>query len=254
MVWLTADMRATRYRAKGEWVNLVGATFETVDFSGSTFHPFNAQASRFIACDFTKVKMKSGCLGIEKGDIQSVYRDCIFDRTDLRGAVPGNARFERCLFRDSRLDHWTALTAEFIDCAFEGRLIDVRFGGATSFPSVETIGVGRNRNAFHGNDFSAAELVRVEFILGIDLAANRLPQGPEYVVLDRLHDRIVQARVAVSRWADDSDRETGLLWLRILSEGGYIGQSSLHARRADIAAGDGEVGARLLELLGAPLD
>ncbi len=253
MLWLTEDMHNVRYRATGEWTNLVGARFEAVDFSGSVFDPFNAQASIFLGCDFTKVKMKSGSLGILQGHVPSVYRDCTFERADLRGAGPDNARFERCLFRDTRIDGWGAIEAEFVDCTFEGRLTDVRFSGATSFPNFKSVDIGRSRNEFRGNDLSTAELVRVEFILGVDLSVNRLPEGPEYIHVDRLPERIARARADVARWPDDKAREKALLWLRTFSEGGYVGQPSLFWRRVDIAPKQPDVGARLLELLEAPM-
>jgi hypothetical protein len=43
--------------------------------------------------------------------------------------------------------------------------------------------LGRDRNEFHGNDFSAANLIDVAFRTGIDLAQQRLPSNPEYLYL-----------------------------------------------------------------------
>jgi hypothetical protein len=250
MVWLEEDLRATTFVARGEWVNLVGATFTNVDFRGSRFEPFNAQASTFLGCDFTNVKFKTGSLGISQGGVPSTYRDCLFDRADLRGTAPDLARFERCSFRKARIDGWDAFTAEFVDCTFEGRLADIRFTGTTRMSSID---VGRTRNEFHGNDFTGAELVRVEFICGIDLAANRLPDGPGYVHLDRRAERIERARADVARWPDDAEREVALLALRIYSREVYADQPDLFKRRDDVAPRHPAVRARLLELLERPL-
>lgn len=252
MHWLLEDMRSTTYRANGEWTNLVSSTFGEVDFRGSVFDPFNAQASTFIGCDFTGVKMKTGSLGITQGGYQSRYVDCVFDRADLRGARPSNARFERCTFRRTKIDGWVLeFLAEFIDCVFEGRFRNVRFTGTTQMSAV---GVGRRVNEFHGNDFTKAELQGVEFTCGIDLGANQMPNDPVYFYLDRLQERIERARPIVGAWPDAEDRRWGELYLSIWSENCNAHQLTLFYRRDFLDRYRPEAGIRLIALLEQPLD
>lgn len=245
---MTPESTGSQYRAKGGWHNFIGGTYQNVSFVGSRFDVFNAAHVSFSGCDFTGAKMKGGAFG--GGRAQSVFRDCIFDRSDLHHALPCDVRFERCSFENTKIDGWRADGAEFVDCTFTGRIRGARFTGSPRFYGVD---LGRERNEFHGNDFTGAELIEVEFVLGIDLRANRLPTSPDYAYLDRRAERIERARADIARWEDDRERERALLELRIFSEGGYRTQPDLFVRRADLVPRMSAVRDRLLALLEAPL-
>lgn len=242
------DLRDTRFAVPEEWVIFAGVTFERVDLRGARFRPFGAQASTFIDCDFTGAKFSTGSFG-SLG--RSVYRNCRFERADLRGiTLVGNARFERCSFVGAKIEGWRADCAEFVDCVFGGRLRDCRFAGR---PWTCPGDVGRDRNDFRGNDFRAAELDGVMFVYGIDLAAQRLPEGPEYIRLDRLAARIGRARAIIARWPDDTARERAFAMLRIYSEDGYAEQRELFTRRSTVKVLGPELVEQVWALLAEPL-
>jgi hypothetical protein len=147
----------------------------------------------------------SGAQGLF-GHCPSVYRDCTFDHVDfgLRGGgfLLGEARFERCTFRYCNFRDFEARHADFIGCSFIGVMRSARFWGTT--PQ----GDDRPRhNLFTGNDLSQAKPRRVEFRNGVDLSANRLPEGPEYLRLDRFRERLQRARAAVADWPEEERRD-----------------------------------------------
>jgi hypothetical protein len=101
----------------------------------------------------------------------------------LRYCNPGLARFERCSFERAKLDGWQSWHAEFIDCRFSGRVKTVVFSAGLN--DDPTRGPIRTEPLeFRGNDFHASDLVDVSFSGGIDIGAQLLPDGPEYVRLD----------------------------------------------------------------------
>src|SRR5262245_12475258 len=138
-------------------LEFVEASVTRLDLSGTHLAGFTATASTFDACTFTNCVIRRGTLGRAPS---STYRDCRFDGADLRGVQPANVRFERCRFDGARLEKWLCFTAEFVDCHFGGRLSEVVFRGEV-FPPSSAAAVGRDRNAFTGNDFRAAELLGV---------------------------------------------------------------------------------------------
>jgi hypothetical protein len=223
VTWSITD---ERFEAAGTWINFLFGEYARVDFRGQRFDPFHADSSTFADCDFRGIQFRSGTLGIRaRNSRQSVYVRCAFDGADLRHVRPGNARFEECTFRGSKLDHWRADDAEFVNCVFSGRMADVRFSGR---PRDEYSALtGRVRNTFLGNDLSAAELREVMFVYGIDLRAQRLPQGDSYVRFDHPRERIARARSIIAQWPDPTEREDALFLLRLFSESGYEEQDEI---------------------------
>jgi len=185
---------------------------------------FNAKASVFERCDFSRARLRGGTLGTSP---QCLYRECRFDRADLRGVQPGNARFESCTFENARLDKWLCLSAEFVRCRFAGPIQEVIFS-ARVFPPESAAALGRQRNEFVENDFSNAELINVAFVRGLDLSAQQLPHGPEYVRVPTA--RIAGAREIVERWEPEA-RDAALKMLKFYSERGYEEQVELFVRR-----------------------
>jgi uncharacterized protein YjbI with pentapeptide repeats len=221
---VTSDLRNSRFQPHARWINF-SARCERVDFSGCRFEPFHALNAAFVECDFSRARLKNASMGIEFRERagwsrQVLYRDCRFDQADMR-ALPhiGNARFERCSFRETRMEGWRADRAEFIDCVFAGRMYDCRFAGR---PWTDEDGAtGRERNEFSGNDFREAELAAVAFVYGIDLTAQLLPEGDRYLLLDRPVERLDRVRAQIARWPQDDVREYALANLQqvMISEG-----------------------------------
>jgi len=99
----------------------------------------------------------------------------------MRGAKAGFARFEDCIFEDSRLDGWLATNAEFVRCTFVGKLTDAVFFGR---PDLIGRWLSRRRiNEFAGNDFEQASVWNVDFRYGVALELQRLPADPDLVVI-----------------------------------------------------------------------
>jgi uncharacterized protein YjbI with pentapeptide repeats len=232
---VTMDLKGVKFDQTAAWVNFTNVRCERVDFSGRRFRPFHALDATFIECDFSRASLTYAGLGIQFREAQGwskqvLYRDCRFDRADMRHMPHiGNARFERCSFRETRMEGWRADSAEFIDCVFGGRMYDCCFAGR---PWRDEEGAtGRTRNEFHGNDFREVDLQAVQFAYGIDLDAQLLPEGDQYVRLSRPRERVDRVRALVSRWPDDADREYALGSLRIISSPGDFEQDQLFLDR-----------------------
>jgi uncharacterized protein YjbI with pentapeptide repeats len=195
----------------------VNATLEGVDFSGLDIGRFYAQASVFDRCDFSGAKLHDGTFSIPP---PSIYRDCRFDHAKLRFQSPGLARFERCSFDHTVIDHWICGNSSFVDCTFVGRFRDIEFSGGMNPTELRVVPM--HPNEFHGNDFSGAKLIDVEFTGGIDLDAQKLPTGPEYHRFDIRPETVARVeRLIPSLPADEQEKARSLVrWFR----GRYAGQ------------------------------
>lgn len=213
------------------------AALERVDLSGCRFGTFSAAASEFRECDFRRATFAGEG---QFGNVgrQTRYVACRFDSSDLRAMWNlGNVRFERCSFDNAKIHDWWGDAAEFVDCHFAGRLTMCRFVGRIWSPTWLERGrldPPRERNEFRGNDFREADPIDCRFAYGIEIGANRWPTGPEYVLLDRLPERIARARAIVEQWADEAARKEAMSILKIYSRHGYEEQQELFARRDNV--------------------
>jgi uncharacterized protein YjbI with pentapeptide repeats len=187
----SGHLSGVRFEPARDGVNFQGATFENVDFSGLRIEHFHVSGSTFERCDFRRSVLRGGF----SVPPRSEYRDCLFDRADLRQCNPGLARFERCAFDGAKLDGWDSTHAAFIECHFSGRMRNVSFsGGMHNDPTLASrvsservqalLARPQQPNEFRGNDFRGADLDAVEFRGGIDLDAQLLPVEPEYLRSD----------------------------------------------------------------------
>ncbi|WP_432926831.1 pentapeptide repeat-containing protein [Microbispora sp. CA-135349] len=199
------------------------ARLVNADFSGTRFADFSSHAGEFEGCDFSGAAFEYLSLGATAAEgtwdrvswPQSVFRDCVFRRTRFAPRTFfGNVRFERCVFDRARLRQQTFTTeAEFVDCVFSGRLREINFWGR---PPRDETALGRERNAFTGNDFTAAELDHVAF-RHIDLHAQRWPGPPGYALLDRVSARVRAVLPLVESWPDERHREEAHFSLKLLA-------------------------------------
>jgi hypothetical protein len=150
-------------------------------FRGERWPDFIAIGSTFNRCDFSNTRFEQVCFGA--GLNQSRYVECCFDGTEIDASNPGNARFERCTFRDAKIQVFRGLDVEFIDCLFSGVIKKGFFNGT---PHRDTVAppLSRTQNEFHGNDFSNAKLIDIGFRSGIDLSLQRLPKGDDYIYVE----------------------------------------------------------------------
>ena len=193
------------------------AVLEEADFKRAAFDELRTAGCVFVRCEFRDMVFERRFQPLFSGRPQSVFRECVFDGTDLRHIRPGQTRFESCSFADANLDGWTAYCAEFIDCRFSGRIVNARFHGRPWGPEAESLDPPRAANEFRGNDFREAELIQTAFVNGIDVLAQSWPERAEYLYLDRIHQRITRAHAEIMRWRDMEARKSGLAMLQATS-------------------------------------
>jgi hypothetical protein len=134
---------------------------------------------------------------------------------------------------------------EFLDCAWSGRLIDCEFEGSSS----RVPGAIRPRNDFSGNDFTDADLVRVAFLEGIDLDAQRLPQGDDYLVIDDPVARATAAERVVLSWPASPGRDRALRWLDGFRWSPMAKQAKVLTRRSEVMVKFPDIRDAVLELM-----
>ncbi|WP_170153981.1 pentapeptide repeat-containing protein [Actinoplanes italicus] len=207
-------------------ISLVGARLSGVDFSRIRFGGFLAHDSVFEGCDFSRTsfsKVQFGATGYDgtRWDEQrwpeTVYRDCAFARTKIPArAFFGNARFERCVLDHAGQLGWrfSGQPAQFVDCTFRGRIKNCIFDGTVTGHSTA---LGRDRNAFTGNDFTGAELVDNVF-RHIDLRAQIFPGPPGHALLDRFDERVEAVLAAYPDPPADHIWSGVVWWLRYRAE------------------------------------
>lgn len=199
------------------------------DYSGRTLRQFASIGSHLHACNFNQVRIQSAAFG--SGRETSEFVECSFDGAQMDMAPGGFSRFVRCSFQDVVIRHWICLTVEMIDCTFSGRLETAVFNG--SVPEDERAIIGRVRNEFHGNDFSAVNLVDVGFRTGIDLTKQALPSGGDYLYLPRAAAAVAQAKSRVITWDDEEMRRAGTVIIKGLEHELLGGQQQLLLRASD---------------------
>lgn len=219
------------------------------DYSGRTYDQFASRGSTFTGCRFDKARLKDAGLGV--GTEVSRYLGCSFDGTYLT-ALGGFARFEDCGFRNVRVTRSSPDYLEFVDCTFEGTITGLQLWGApqdgANLHAVLTTSYARDgspppdgledlllrpRNEIAGNDFGAAQLVGVNFRFGVDLTAQKLPAGDDYLYLPH-------AEAALTRALERLDPETSedvaraRRWLQaLLDREVRMGQRQLFLRPRD---------------------
>jgi len=199
------------------------------NFSDRKLLSLAAMGCRFERCLFERLRVEDAKFGL--GAIQTVYRDCSFDGSLIRAPSPGNARFERCSFRDVRLRDWIAFEIELVDCIFTGRADKCIFNGTVLENRQQR--AGRHVNQYSGNDFSNMELYDVAFRTGVDLDKQKLPTGPRYVHVVNAESAIAHTRAAVSEWQDESEMMDALAILRWLEKETRGGQDQLFLQEND---------------------
>lgn len=216
----------------GGLVALDRATLADVDFRKVRFERFALSGCVFVNCDFRDIRFDRKFQPLFASARQSVFRDCRFDGSDLRRMQPSQARFERCSFEGAVIEKWSSTLAEFVECTFAGPIVGSRFYGRPWGTEIGRLDPRRARNEFRGNDFSRADLQETVFLMGIDVDAQRWPEGDEYVRMDRIHQRLTRAREEILRWKDLKARNAAHEIVQSMSVL-YIQQNSVIARRVD---------------------
>jgi hypothetical protein len=224
-----SSLRAgTRFAAAGPRVRFQPGIYRAIDFRDYDFDYFLAFAgARFVQCDFSGARFADGSVLSAGGPVE--YIDCHFDRSTVGDCQTGRARFLRCTFESARLG-FISDCASFVECTFSGRLHDTTFNGRPWGPCADVM-PREERLEFRGNDFTRAELYLVVFRYGVDLSAQRLPEGSEYVRVTTFPRQLHLAKGEVARWDDDT-KEPALAFLEWL-EDTYLDQPDVYARRVE---------------------
>ena len=171
--------------------------WESLDFSSSRLNGLRFQNCKISNCvfdecgcrdwrlwrttvlnsTFISADMRKSALGGVQEHWVNTFQKVDFTRTDLRQTAYVSARFNNCLFKNTRLNKVNFQGSAFTDCSFEGELREVCFNqrafGATALPPNEMLRI----------DFTRASLRSVEF-RNLDLNEVCFPTDPDHVLLN----------------------------------------------------------------------
>jgi hypothetical protein len=200
------------------------------DYSGREFFQFCTIGSRLERCCLKNVCIKNAQFG--SGREMSEFIECSCDGASLDMGPGGFARFIDCSFRNVNIRNWICFEVELVRCTFTGRIERAIFNGTV--PERDRPFARRDRNEFHDNDFSGADLIDVGFRSGINLTRQRLPSGPEYLYLPNAAAAVERLRAALKDWAsNEPSRQTALALLKGLEMKVQKGQQQLFLRESD---------------------
>lgn len=218
------------------------------DFSGRHLEQFSPDGTAFVRCRFDGVVIDSASFGAGMRD--SRYVDCSFNGARLRMFSVGFARLERCSFEDVRIRDFFATGLELVECVFSGRMergwLDA---GVLEEDAVE---LGRERNEIRGNDFSRLKFVDFGFAGGVDLTAQKLPAGPEYVYIGDFPAAVRRAREAMLAESDLDLRREAFSFIQLWEMEVRGGQRQQLLREADYSRNARPVFRRLVETMTTP--
>jgi uncharacterized protein YjbI with pentapeptide repeats len=146
-------------------------TFRRVRLDRMRGRGTNFASSRLDSVSFFRADLRNANWGLDRLD-GPVISEVHFVGTDMRGTSYGHPLFRNCRFERCNLKQVNFRGSRFEDCVFVGSLDEVIFCGwdRDPEPSVEKI-----RNPMKNINFSAAELRNVAFSNGIDLSSCAFP-------------------------------------------------------------------------------
>lgn len=145
---------------------------------GQIVSDFVSIESTFSDCSFQNMQIAQASFG--SGLRRSVYKNCLFDGSQIRASSPGIARFEECSFRNTRFLELNCRNVEFVRCTFTGEISKGFFNGSSQANGQLT------KLEFYDNDFSQCKLMDVAFRSGIDLKSQKLPVASEYIIIENV--------------------------------------------------------------------
>ena len=190
---LLADLKGI---ALPDYLNIKNCTFENVDMSGAfirgsrvekcTFHNvkfdkadlrgMSDHGNDFKGCTFSSTCFQRAILGYDG----TPYRNCVFEKSNFRGANLIRAEFDDCKFVSAKLKGVDFGASSFVNCSFAGKVEDVWFRGTFPLPSmIEDFGFPR-RNRMESVSFAEASLLWMTFSNECDLSTVILPTNGEY--------------------------------------------------------------------------
>ncbi|MGE3240457.1 MAG: hypothetical protein AB7G28_09470 [Pirellulales bacterium] len=216
-----------------DYANLEHVQAKDSDYSGHGLLGFRAIGCRFERCRFGNRRLDNFSFG--SGQEITEYVECDFDGLRFDHSIGNNAKFVRCSFRNVDLGNWSCFNAEFVDCVFTGRLRKCIFNGTVD--EEDQPWVGREKNEFHGNDFSGADLVDVAFRTGIDLEQQRLPSGPDYLYVPDAVAAIMRAKEGLVNWMPGTElHRKAMVIVNVLGQTVEDGQRQLLLKLRELYA------------------
>lgn len=181
-------------------LRLFGCELSNCRFDRCQLQDFRVWSTIFRECSFKRANLRTSVLGgVQKGK-RNIYSDGDFSDADLRRTVYKAAAFERCSFRNAKLEKIDFQTSTFVDCVFEGELRDVLFYRCgfqgEAFPANGMINV----------DFSRAKLRAVGF-RGLTLERVKLPEDAEHIVLRNVVATLDKLIAALQQQGDTTARK-----------------------------------------------
>jgi fluoroquinolone resistance protein len=180
--------------------NLAGLRLMQGQVDNCFFDNCNLRNVRIWATSFRNVSFRGANLqdsvlgGAYKG-VRNTFVDVDFTKANLCNTTYQAAAFERCIFRNTRLERIDFQTSTFTDCYFEGELNDVLFYRCgfkgEEFPPNKMINV----------DFSQARLKNVDF-RGLMLDHVRLPSNDEHIVIKNFSATLAQMATSFQQQND----------------------------------------------------
>ena len=202
-------------------------------FEKSRWDSISISNARLDRCVFVDIHTQSANFG--GGRSQSIYTDCVFEACELVFGVIGNARFVRCRFNSCQLSHIFGTKLELIDCSFPGTKIEKAvFHGVFHAATLQE--ATRERNEFCGNDFSAADLVDVDFRGQIDLTNQLLPAGKDYVYVSDTRRASEVARLVAQLDSESPGGKRAVSIERMMKSYAASGQRQALLRLTDFEA------------------
>ncbi|TMR22397.1 hypothetical protein ETD86_11945 [Nonomuraea turkmeniaca] len=203
-------------------------TVEGEDYSGRRWREIAVTESNVLNCNFSGIIMsRSATLG--NGRKPSTYLDCVFDESRWDRVLPGRATFIGCSFHNVHISNVTFIDAEFVNCVFSGTLEHVTFSAR---PRELDADLGRQVNAYRGNDFSGAQMIDFAFRGGIDLDQQILPGPPNYVTIRNARAALARTRSEIQHLPSIANNRQWQTMLMTLNDEMQTGQKDLFIPRS----------------------
>lgn len=195
------------------------SSFEDSVFDSSRLLSASDHGNSFSKCRFLRASFRDAKVGY----LGSRYRECVFDRTDFRGAGFIRPEYDSCTFSDCRLDGVDFNGASFEFCSFSGLLTNVWFrGGFWSSYCLQEFGQPR-KNRMQGVSFERACLRGATFSDGCSLETVIPPSDNRHLLVTHWLSRLLRLEAEVQSWPQPS-RAQGDLFVKV---------SITHARNQD---------------------
>jgi uncharacterized protein YjbI with pentapeptide repeats len=170
--WRNLDFTGSKLNG----LRLFGCELSNCWFNRCQLCDLRVWRTAFSECSFVGANLRKSALGGVQNGRRNTYTGIDFSEADLRETIYKAAAFERCTFRNAKLEKLDFQTSTFANCVFEGELRDVLFYRrgfeGEAFPANEMANV----------DFSRAKLHDVGF-RGLTMDRVTLPEDADHIVI-----------------------------------------------------------------------